>query len=350
MAEEVEPEALAPAAAAEIVRGDAAPITTVDESPPIVTERVQPRVADDERVAAEIAGAAVAASGLADHTEVSAPTAVAPDDTPKPAAAPPTHRAESATAVSEAVAPNARRSIATASRSEVIGGVLLLVATAFAVQALFDKADYSNAFDDGPWATDLLAVVLTAALLLPFVVFYLGGNVQAVTAGTAAGYLAYQGLADAGWFAYDDDSVEFPTNMVFIAILLGAAWFMFRRGSPGPPARIDHAPSRYLQIAAAIATVVATVLYIDLLDEYDAAHRILVAVLAVVVGMLILSVRRSLEATILLVTLAAETSFAFLTYAIGFKDTRDRALNVAIAAAVLTGAALWRTRRAVDAG
>jgi TIR domain len=353
MTAEVEPEAVAPAAAAEIARHDEAPIPTLGDSPPVVIEQIQTDVADYEPAAPEVASVAIAASDLAVDEEVSAPAPATPADAPvadKPADVPPAHRAGPLTTVaSEGVAPSARRSIASASRSEMIGSVLLLVATAFAVQALFDKTDYANAFDDGPWATDVLAVVITAALLLPFVVFYFGGNVQAVTAGTAAGYLAYQGLADASWFAYDDDSAEFPTNMVFIAILLGVAWFMFRRGSPVPPARIAHAPSRYLQIAAAVATVVATALYINLLDDYDAAHRILIAVVAVVIGMLILSVRRSLEATILLVTLAAETSFAFLTYAIAYEGTRDRALNVAIAAAVLTGAALWRARRAVPA-
>ena len=319
MAVDVAPEAVAPAAAAEIARRDDAPVTSADDASSTVTDHNQRDVAADEPVPSDIPSVVVA------------PSRVATDDVPVPA---------------KGGLLTGRRTIASASRAEVIAGVLLLVAAAFAVQALFDKTDYANAFDDGPWATDLLGVVLTAALLLPFVVFYVGGNVQAVTAGTAAGYLAYQGLADTSWFAYDDNSVDFPTNMVFIALLLTAAWFLFRRGSPVPPARIEHAPSRYLQIAAAVATVVATALYINLLDDFDSAHRILFAVVAVVIGMLVLSVRRSLEATIVLLVLAAETSFAFLAYAIAFKDTRDRALNVAIAAAVLTGAALWRTRRA----
>ena len=45
-----------------------------------------------------------------------------------------------------------QRSFTSASRAEVIGGVLLLVAAAFAVQALFDTTDGSNAFAeaDGP--------------------------------------------------------------------------------------------------------------------------------------------------------------------------------------------------------
>ena len=75
------------------------------------------------------------------------------------------------------------------------------------------------------------------------------------------------------------------------------------------------------------------------------SHRIAYVFLAASVLMLVLSVRRTVEATIVLGTLAAETSFAYLTYAIAYHDTRDRALNTAIAAAVLTGAALWRTRR-----
>jgi hypothetical protein len=242
--------------------------------------------------------------------------------------------------------PAGRRGFTTASRAEVIGGVLLLVATAFAVQALFDMADYTNAFDNGPWAIDLLAVVLTAALLLPFVAFYIGINVPAVLAGTSIGYLAYQGLADSQYFRGYWGDTKFPSNIVFVAILLGAAWYMFRRGSPVRPSTIDHPPSRYLQIAAAVGTLVTTVLHVKQWVDWEATSAILVVAVAVSVVTLILSVRRSQEATIVLATLAAETSFAYLTYAIAFSDVRSKSLNVAIAAAVLTGAALWRTRRA----
>jgi hypothetical protein len=44
--------------------------------------------------------------------------------------------------------------------------------------------------------------------------------------------------------------------------------------------------------------------------------------------------------------LAPETALAYLMYAIDDENYRSKLLNVTIAAAVLTGAALWRTRRA----
>jgi hypothetical protein len=251
-----------------------------------------------------------------------------------------------ATAAPAREVPAGRRGFTSASRAEVIGGVLLLVATAFAVQALFDKADYTNAFDNGPWATDVLAVVLTAALLLPFLAFYNGIDVPAVLAGTSIGYLAYQGLADSEYFQGYWGDTKFPSNIVFIAILLGAAWYMFRRGSPVRPSTIDHPPSRYLQIAAAVGTFVTTALYVKQWFDWEATSAILVVIVAVSVVILILSLRRSQEATIVLATLAAETSFAYHTYAICFPDLRSKSFNVAFAAAVLTGAALWRTRRA----
>jgi hypothetical protein len=317
---DVEPKAEAEAEAPSVASGAAD-----------AADLLEPDISEPEAPAADVIPPAVVAAVVAESSDDDVVTAEPPEPpTPIPAR----------------VVPAGRRGFTSASRAELIGGVLLLVATAFAVQALFDKTDYSNAFDDGHWATNALAVVLTAALLLPFLAFYKGINVQAVTAGTAAGYLAYQGLADSGWFRWDDDSVDFPTNMVFIAILLAAAWFMFRRGSPVRPARIEHIPSRYLQIVAAVATVVATVLLINQLDDHDSAYRIHAVVLAVSVAMAVVSVRRSLEATILLATLAAETSFAYITYAIADTDFRDRLQNVAVAAAVLTGAALWRTRRA----
>jgi hypothetical protein len=248
--------------------------------------------------------------------------------------------------------PAGRRGFTSASRAEVIGGVLLLVATAFAVQALFDTTDGSNAFAEA-WSTDVLALVLTAALLLPFLAFYYGINVHAICAGTAIGYLTFQGLADTQFFgAHDPYDPPFPTNMVFIAMLLAAAWFMFRRGSPLRPSRIDHPPSRYLQIAAAVGTLVTTLLALNQIADWKEDALIHVLFLAVAVGMVILSVRRSQEATILLATLAAETALACVTFAIADSDHRDRLQNIAIAAAVLTGAALWRTRRAtpVEAG
>jgi hypothetical protein len=294
-------------------------------------ELLEPDIMEAEAPAADVIEPAVSAAVVAESSDDDVVTA----EPPKPATAAPARDV-----------PVGRRGFTSASRAEVIGGVLLLVATAFAVQALFDKADYTNAFDDGPWATDVLAVVLTAALLLPFLAFYYGINVPAVLAGTSIGYRAYQGLADSQYFVGYWGNTKFPTNIVFIAILLGAAWYMFRRGSPVRPSTIDHPPSRYLQIAAAVGTLVTTVLYVKQWVDWEEGSAILVVFVVVSVGMVILSVRRSQEATIVLATLAAETSFAYLTYAIGFADVRSKLLNVAIAAAVLAGAALWRTRRA----
>jgi hypothetical protein len=90
-------------------------------------------------------------------------------------------------------------------------------------------------------------------------------------------------------------------------------------------------------------------MYANQLYDFDHSHRIAYVFLAVGVVMMFLSLRRSVEATVALAMLAAETSIFYLALAIGYGDTRDRALNVAIAAAVLTGAALWRTRRAAAA-
>jgi len=242
-----------------------------------------------------------------------------------------------------------RRSFASASRAEVGGGVLLLVAAAWAIQALFDSKDGYNAFASAPTSTDLTALIFTAALLLPALAFRIGAPVHAVSAGTSIGYLAYQGLADSTWFSDHYDGVYFPTSMIFIALLLAAAWYLFRRGSPARPGRIDHPPSRYLQIVAGAAVLVTTTMYANQLYDFDHSHRIAYVFLAVGVVVMFLSLRRSVEATVALAMLAAETSIFYLALAIGYGDTRDRALNVAIAAAVLTGAALWRTRRAAVA-
>jgi hypothetical protein len=316
--DEVEPEADAEA-------------PSVASGPADAAELLEPDVSEPEPPASDLIETAVVAGVVAE----------APDDDVVTAEPP-----EPATVTPARELPAGRRGFTSASRAEVIGGVLLLVATAFAVQALFDKTDYTNAFDNGPWATDLLALVLTAALLLPFLAFFRGFNVPAVVAGTSIGYLAYQGLADSEYFYGYWGDTSFPSNIVFIAILLGGAWYMFRRGSPTPPSRIDHPPSRSLQIAAAVGTLVTTALYVKQFVDWESESAILVVFVVVSVGMVILSVRRSQEATIVLATLAAETSFAYLAFAIGFADIRSKSLNVAIAAAVLTGAALWRTRRA----
>ncbi len=316
-----EREAEAAAARAEALRRElgggppAGPDETVDDRFPAVADLIEPGAAMtvDEPVAAE-------------PSRVEEP---APVERPEPTVA-------------------GRRTFASASRAEVIGGVLLLVATAFALQALFDKADYTNAFDEGGWSTDILAVVLTAALLLPFLAFFYGINVPAVTAGTAVGWIAYQGLVDSYVFTgyWGADDTKFPTNIVIIAVLLGAAWYMFRRGNPLPRTAVEHPPSRYLQIAAAAGTFVTVGLYVKQRIDWDSAGAVLFALAAVALFMLVLSLRRGLEATTLLATLAAESALAYLMYAIDDEDYRSKLLNVSIAAAVLTGAALGRTRRA----
>ena len=79
------------------------------------------------------------------------------------------------------------------------------------------------------------------------------------------------------------------------------------------------------------------------LYDFDESHRIAYVFLAASVLMMVLSVRRSVEATIVLanvgggdvVRVSSRTRSCTTTH-------RDRALNIAIAAAVLTGAALWR--------
>jgi len=243
--------------------------------------------------------------------------------------------------------PAGRRSVASASRDEVIGGVLLLVVVAWAVQALFADANNAQAFPDHA-AGDFRTLALTAALVIPFAVFFYGGNVHAVTAGTAIGYIAYAALPQYYWWHDDASDHRFPAKPVVMAVLLAAAWFMFRRGSPVARGWVEHRPSRYLQIGAALATLGATLLYINKLDDYDSLVRMHAAILAVALFATVLSFRRSLGATIVLATLAAETTFTCVTAAIDDDGTfRDRLQMIALAAAVLTGTTLWRTRRAV---
>jgi hypothetical protein len=239
-----------------------------------------------------------------------------------------------------------RRNLASASKAELIGATLLLVATGLAVRALFKDSDGSNAFAEH-WATDMMAVLLTAALLAPLIVFYFGGHVPAVTAGTAIGYLLFQGIADEYWFWDDSYDPYFPQHMVVIAVMLAAAWFAFRRGNPRPRAAIAHVPSYYLQIAASAAVLVTVVMYCDLVSkDWDPDPNYLYILTAVSAGVVVLAFRRSEEATIVLGVLAAEYVVSAVAIAIAYDWLQDRSMNVAIAAAVLTGAALWRSRRA----
>ena len=59
--------------------------------------------------------------------------------------------------------------------------------------------------------------------------------------------------------------------------------------------------------------------------DWEEDGVVLFAFLAVAVGMMILSLRRGLEATVLLATLAAETALAFLMYAISLDGIRPTA-------------------------
>ena len=53
-----------------------------------------------------------------------------------------------------------------------------------------------------------------------------------------------------------------------------------------------------------------------------------------------------LDRSLIRTDILLETALAYLMYAIDDENYRSKLLNVTIAAAVLTGAALWRTRRA----
>ena len=331
---EVEPEAVAPAAAAQLAMNEAEPTagtagievieTEGDTAPTIDPIVVEPAV---ERVAPPAA-----------HEHAAEPGRPSVADTPTDATVtPPPPR--------QAVA--GRRTLASASKAELVGATLLVVGTGLAVRALFKDSDGSNVFAEH-WATDLLAILLTAALLAPLLVFHVGGHVAAVTAGTSVGYLLFQGLSDEWWFWDDSYDPIFPQHMVVIAVVLAGAWFAFRRGSPRPRAVIAHRPSYYLQIAAGVAVLVTVLMYSDLESEWRGDEPIYLYVLsAVSVGVVVLGFRRSEEATIVLGTLAAEYAVWAVAIAIAYDHTQDRAMNVAIAAAVLAGTALWRARRAV---
>jgi hypothetical protein len=331
---EVEPEAVAPVAAAQLAMNEAEPTaatveTEVTDTDPSTAPTIDP-------IVVEPAVETVAPPAAHEHVAEPGPPSIA--DTPADATV--THPPQR-----QRVA--GRRTLASASKSELVGATLLVVATGLAVRALFKDSDGSNAFAEH-WATDFLALLLTAALLTPLLVFHLGGHVAAVTAGTSVGYLLFQGLSDEWWFWDDSYDPIFPQHMVVIAIVLAGAWFAFRRGSPRPRAVIAHRPSYYLQIAAGVAVLVTVLMYCDLESEWFGYDPIYLYVLSgVSVGVVILGFRRSEEATIVLGTLAAEYAVWAVAIAIAYDHTQDRAMNVAIAAAVLAGTALWRARRAV---
>ena len=313
---EVEPEAVAPAAAAERAMKDAESIAdeirvgTVD-----MTSTPQSDLGD-------AAAAAFAMSEPPLDEDVAATTE--PDVEDEPAAAD--------AAIAARPAPiTGRRSLASASRLELIGATLLVVAAALAVRALFLDSDGSNAFAEH-WATDILAVLLTAALLTPLLVFYLGGHVPAVTAGTAIGYMVFQGISDSYWF-WDDSWPPFPQHMVVIAVVLAAAWFAFRRGTSRPRSFVVHRPSYYVQIAASIGVLVTVLMYCDEESKHwDPDPNFLYVLAFTTLGVAVLGFRRSEEATVTVGTLGAVYAVSALAYA--------------IASAVLTGTALWRARRA----
>ena len=77
----------------------------------------------------------------------------------------------------------------------------------------------------------LILILFSAIILLPLLCFRYGIGAAAVSAGTALGYLAYQGFPSSNWFWYEKESGNpFPMYMVFIAVILIGAWLAFRAG------------------------------------------------------------------------------------------------------------------------
>jgi hypothetical protein len=258
-----------------------------------------------------------------------------PPPTPAPAAAP-----VAATRAAAASAP--RTPFSSASKGELAGAALLLLAFLLAVRSLFmEQPDGSTAFS-GPWSTDVSGLLLTVGLLAPYAAFRRGMHVPGVLAGSALGFLAYQAFVDAPWFWYED--YAFPGHAVVIAVLLVAAFVAVYRGTTRTARRVSHQPSRILQIVAAAASSVATWLYVDLLVEWnDPDPYVVLVFLGGAVVMLVLSVLRAEGSTVALAVLALDAALFFFAVAIGNSDVRDRVLNIAIASAVLAGAAGWRS-------
>ena len=134
----------------------------------------------------------------------------------------------------ETRAPPAGRAVASASRAEVIGGRPAArghgVGRAGAVRRhrrLERVRRQPGQPTSSRWCSRPPCSLPLARVLLRH------QRARRSAAGTSIGYLGYQGprrhAVLRGRRSYDP---TFPPNMVFIAILLAAAWFMFRRGSP----------------------------------------------------------------------------------------------------------------------
>jgi TIR domain-containing protein len=246
--------------------------------------------------------------------------------------------------------PLARRKRADLSRTEWIGVALLLVATVWAVWALFRRdVDGGNAFSLH-WVYGALGVLLAAGLLLPLVAFRYRVSMAPVSAGASIGYLAFHGFPDSLWFWREWGDEKFPTYAVFIGVLLGAAWIAFRLGGHVQKVIIDHRPSRWLQIGSTLAIAVAMLLYFARLDElWDYTPRAILLYLIAAALMVALSTRRSLEATIVLAIVCAACAADFLAIAIDGPEVRGQAWNGLIFASIAAATAFWRCRRVVRA-
>jgi hypothetical protein len=244
-------------------------------------------------------------------------------------------------------ADSGRRALRDASVHELVGMLLLVVAFIWGARAqTYVDVDDTTAFTGG-WGWDVAAVILTGALLAPLLVFFLGGQVPPWVAGTSIGFLTFQGFPLAVWFWRDWGDEEFPTHMIFIGMLLAAAWLAFRLGRRPVRATIDHRPSRWLQMGAAAAVIVTTYFYFDRIDWYhDYLPRASVLYLATGIVMLLLSTRPSVEPTLTLAVLAAACAVSFLAGAIESESwLRGRTWNVAAAAILLSVTAFWRAHR-----
>jgi hypothetical protein len=170
-----------------------------------------------------------------------------------------------------------------------------------------------------------------------------------VLAGSALGYLAYQAFADAPWFWSDWPAL--PQHAFVIAGLLVAAFVAVYRGTTRTPRRVLHRPSRILQIVAAVGSAVATWWYIDLLLEWnDPDPYIVLVFMTCAVVMLVLGLTYAEGTTTALAVLAMAAVLFFFAVAIGHSDVRDRVFNIAVASAVLAGAAGWRALHAAPPG
>ena len=229
-----------------------------------------------------------------------------------------------------------------------VGCALTIVATIWAVWALF-RRDYdgTNAFSP-PWASNVVAVLLTASLLLPLLCLRYRFDVPAVSAGASLGYLAYQGFPSSNWFWLKGDSgAPFPTYMVFIGLVLVGAWFAFRAGRRHDDESVRHRLSFWLQIAGSVAAAIAVVFFGDLLHDWTGYYtpRVWTVYFAGTVVMIGLSALRKRRTEISLALVASACGLTFLGFVIHEHFWRARAWNVVIASGIVAATAVWRYRR-----